>query len=77
MKKRMIVIFLLLLLAGMTQAGAQEEGTVSGEAVQKAAFSCPMHPEVLQDEAGECPVCGMKLEPVVQEEEDEPAQEAV
>ncbi len=38
------------------------------EKVQKAAFSsgsytCPMHPEVLQDHSGECPICGMALEP--------------
>ena len=26
------------------------------------AFTCPMHPEVLQAAAGTCPKCGMKLE---------------
>jgi FtsP/CotA-like multicopper oxidase with cupredoxin domain len=25
------------------------------------AYTCPMHPEVLQEEAGRCPKCGMKL----------------
>jgi FtsP/CotA-like multicopper oxidase with cupredoxin domain len=29
-----------------------------GEAV---AYTCPMHPEVMSDEAGKCPKCGMKL----------------
>jgi len=24
-------------------------------------FTCPMHPTVVQDEAGECPICGMDL----------------
>lgn len=36
----------------------------SGEAAPTAAagqFSCPMHPEVLQREAGRCPICGMQL----------------
>ena len=26
------------------------------------SFTCPMHPEVVQDEPGSCPICGMALE---------------
>ncbi|MGH8128582.1 MAG: heavy metal-binding domain-containing protein, partial [Gammaproteobacteria bacterium] len=26
-------------------------------------YTCPMHPEVQQDEPGDCPKCGMALEP--------------
>lgn len=26
-------------------------------------FTCPMHPEIVQDEPGRCPICGMKLVP--------------
>lgn len=26
-------------------------------------YTCPMHPEVLQDHPGSCPICGMALEP--------------
>jgi Cu+-exporting ATPase len=28
------------------------------------AYTCPMHPEVRQDRPGNCPKCGMALEPV-------------
>lgn len=28
------------------------------------AYTCPMHPEVMQDHPGPCPKCGMALEPV-------------
>lgn len=28
-------------------------------------YTCPMHPEVTQDGPGECPICGMALEPTV------------
>ena len=30
-----------------------------------ATYTCPMHPEVLQDHPGSCPKCGMALEPVM------------
>src|SRR5690606_30758716 len=28
------------------------------------AHTCPMHPEVVQDGPGSCPICGMALEPM-------------
>ena len=30
---------------------------------EKAIYTCPMHPEVQQDHPGDCPKCGMSLEP--------------
>jgi Cu+-exporting ATPase len=37
----------------------------------KTEYTCPMHPEILQDEPGSCPKCGMALEPrSVEAEED-------
>src|SRR5690606_34045822 len=30
-----------------------------------ARWTCPMHPEIVQDEPGSCPLCGMALEPTV------------
>ena len=27
-------------------------------------FTCPMHPQVIKQAPGKCPVCGMTLEPV-------------
>ena len=28
-----------------------------------AAYTCPMHPEIVRDAPGSCPICGMALEP--------------
>ena len=28
---------------------------------QTVKFTCPMHPEVVQDTPGNCPICGMTL----------------
>jgi len=33
------------------------------EAGEAAMYTCPMHPEVVQDHPGDCPKCGMALEP--------------
>jgi hypothetical protein len=29
----------------------------------RVRWTCPMHPEVVRDVPGNCPKCGMKLEP--------------
>ncbi|WP_417525657.1 heavy metal translocating P-type ATPase [Marinovum sp.] len=36
-------------------------------------WTCPMHPEIVRDEPGACPICGMALEPMVPT--DEPSEE--
>ena len=43
----------LSFLAEMDMGGPEGEGPV--------AYSCPMHPEVVEDAPGHCPKCGMKL----------------
>jgi len=39
-------------------------------ATAAAQYTCPMHPEVLKDRPGDCPICGMALVPVGAAEED-------
>jgi Cu+-exporting ATPase len=38
-------------------------------------FTCPMHPEIVQEGPGSCPICGMALEPMLATAEDQPNQE--
>jgi Cu+-exporting ATPase len=35
-------------------------------------YTCPMHPEIVRDGPGSCPICGMALEPVMPAGGDEP-----
>ena len=37
-------------------------------------YTCPMHPEIVRDGPGDCPICGMALEPleITAEEPDDP-----
>ncbi len=36
-----------------------------------SSYTCPMHPEIVRDGPGECPICGMALEPVMVSLDDE------
>ncbi|WP_435007727.1 heavy metal translocating P-type ATPase [Tundrisphaera lichenicola] len=41
-------------------------------APEGAQYTCPMHPEIVQEGQGSCPICGMALEPMVPTGGDEP-----
>jgi Cu+-exporting ATPase len=47
---------------GIQHAGAQA-GPRSAPGSDKITYTCPMHPEVVSDAPGTCPICGMALEP--------------
>ena len=49
--------------------------TPVASAAEGSLYTCPMHPEILADKAGDCPKCGMPLEPLIPsvEEDDEAA----
>jgi Cu+-exporting ATPase len=40
-------------------------------------YTCPMHPEIVQDQPGDCPLCGMALEPMTPTAEAGPNPELV
>ncbi|WP_374292987.1 heavy metal translocating P-type ATPase [Paenirhodobacter enshiensis] len=46
---------------------------VGKRAPQGTQWTCPMHPEIVRDAPGSCPICGMALEPMVPS--DEPSHE--
>jgi Cu+-exporting ATPase len=44
---------------------AMSAGAGIPSSTEKVEYTCPMHPEVIQDVPGACPICGMALEPLV------------
>ena len=60
-----ITFLLIVIVLGMTYVGSQQMNPVSKEnqsiSIRKKQFVCSMHPEVVKDEAGDCPICAMSL----------------
>src|SRR5207244_1023662 len=51
--------------------------TFSPQSGEKDLYTCPMHPEVVQNGPGACPICGMALEPRVATLESKPNDELI
>jgi Cu+-exporting ATPase len=43
--------------------GAEPSQAAPGAPPANAIYTCPMHPEIVKKEPGNCPICGMKLVP--------------
>ena len=48
-----VVALVLLLLAGSILFAAEQQ-----------LYTCGMHPQIIKTEPGDCPICGMKLQPI-------------
>jgi len=46
-------------------------------APSRAKWTCPMHPQIVRDEPGSCPICGMALEPMTVTADEGPAPELI
>lgn len=66
MKQQLRTIFLslfsALIIFGLNSCNDKETKTHS-ETAKKQTYTCPMHPQVVSDKPGTCPICGMDLVP--------------
>ena len=60
MKHGLIAIYVVMGLWGYALAQGDHKG--HEKTAEKAQYVCPMHPEVVSDQPGVCPICNMKLE---------------
>lgn len=57
--KYFILCFGLLQLFGCNNSSSQKEAAISA-----TKYTCPMHPQIIADKPGTCPICHMDLVPV-------------
>lgn len=66
-------LLLAVACGGLRTPGAGEPSTAASDSTASdgqeqpaptGLWTCGMHPEVVQDHPGECPICGMDLEPI-------------
>ena len=48
-----------------------QQQSLADDRVATGIYTCPMHPEIRQPAPGNCPICGMALEPETVSEEGE------
>jgi Cu+-exporting ATPase len=60
---------------GHSSAGPAAQAPPSEPAPAGTIYTCPMHPQIRQDHPGNCPICGMALEPEVAAEAAGPSAE--
>jgi P-type Cu+ transporter len=56
--------------------GAKADPAV-GATADSTRYTCPMHPDIVRDAPGSCPICGMALEPVLPTLDDDESPELV
>lgn len=61
--------FLAFAAYWMIQRGRDGHGEMAATAGEKALYHCPMHPTYTSETQSGCPICGMDLVPIEQDEE--------
>jgi Cu(I)/Ag(I) efflux system membrane fusion protein len=70
MKKKVIGLVIAGVIVGILigyfsgSSGASKEVKSSPQLEEKSSWTCSMHPQIVKNKAGKCPICGMDLIPL-------------
>jgi Cu(I)/Ag(I) efflux system membrane fusion protein len=56
-----IKMMLLVFVAVLNACSNPKPAPVAVQATSEVKYTCPMHPQILEDHPGSCPICGMTL----------------
>ena len=56
-----IKMIALAIIAVLSACSNPKPATVTVQAKNEVKYTCPMHPQILEDHPGSCPICGMTL----------------
>lgn len=62
-----VAIALTVFMPGCGKSDSPHSGNNASVAVKKQKYHCPMHPTYVSDRPGDCPICNMKLVPIVED----------
>ena len=63
-----VLLMAALVGAGVFSAGCSKPTDKAANASEtRTLYTCGMHPQIVQDHPGNCPICGMKLQPIRKE----------
>ena len=61
MRNRVSHLAIILLAASLVTSCSKKTSVLGTE---KQLYTCGMHPQIIRDKPGDCPICGMKLVPI-------------
>lgn len=73
---RWLLVAIMAMVAAVSVAYSLDLVAPSDASAEAALYYCPMHPQIVQDDPGECPICSMSLMPKPADEASPRAAEA-
>ena len=58
---RLLPVVYCLLIIGFIACKESKKDQPEKQAAAKETYTCPMHPQIIKDAPGSCPICGMDL----------------
>ncbi|MEJ5362609.1 MAG: efflux RND transporter periplasmic adaptor subunit [Spirochaetota bacterium] len=72
MKKLFIIIVVIVIvIVAIVFIVSNYRQNIPDNTASKVTYTCPMHPQIISDKPGSCPICGMDLVPVEEEKKKE------
>lgn len=62
--KLLLPLLVVLLLFSCNEKTETTSKEITHQHSEQTKYTCPMHPQIVQDHPGKCPICGMHLVPV-------------